>query len=52
MLSFKQFLAEEIKDISDEVIQQVLGLSTPEELASLDDPAPKKKKKIFRKKSI
>ena len=49
MLSFKQFLAEEIKDISDEVIQQVLGLLTPEELASLDDPSPETNKKIFRR---
>lgn len=49
MLSFRQFLAEEIKDISDEVIRQVLGLLTPEELASLDDPSPETNKKIFRR---
>jgi len=49
MRSFRQFLAEEIKDISDEVIRQVLGLLTPEELASLDDPSPETNKKIFRR---
>lgn len=49
MRSFAQFLAEDIKDISDEAIQQVLGLLTPEELASLDNPSPETNKKIFRR---
>lgn len=49
MLSFAQFLAEDIKDISDEVIQRVLDLLTPEELASLDNPSPETNKKIFRR---
>ena len=49
MRSFAQFLAEDIGDISDEAIQQVLGLLTPEELASLDNPSPETNKKIFRR---
>jgi hypothetical protein len=49
MRSFAQFLAENIRDISDEVIQRVLDLLTPEELASLDNPSPETNKKIFRR---
>jgi hypothetical protein len=49
MRSFREFLIEDIKDIPDEVIQQVLGLLTPEELASLDSPSPETNKKIFRR---
>jgi len=49
MRSFREFLIEDISDIPDEVIQQVLGLLTPEELASLDSPSPETNKKIFRR---
>ena len=49
MRSFAQFLAEDIKDVSDEAIRQVLDLLTPEELALLDNPSPETNKKIFRR---
>ena len=49
MRSFRQFLAEDIGDISDDVIRQVLDLLTPEELASLDSPSPETNRKILRR---
>lgn len=52
MRSFREFLIEDIRDIPDQVIQQVLGLLTPEELASLDSPSPETNKKIFRRLAV
>jgi hypothetical protein len=45
----KMYLVEDTRDISDDVIREVLNLLTPEELASLDNPTRESIKKIYRR---